>query len=47
LRRPRDASPEATEERRKRVARIIGKITAMPVLDERSAREIIDDLNAL
>jgi len=47
LRRPRDASPEGTAERRKRVARIIGEITAMPVLDARSPRDIVDDLNAL
>lgn len=42
---PRDPSLNAAAERRARVDRIVGEITALPVLDARSAREITDDLN--
>lgn len=43
--RPRDRSPEALVERRARLDRIVREIAAMPVLDARSPREIMDDLN--
>jgi antitoxin VapB len=43
----RDLSPEAIEGRRARIDRIVEEIAALPVLDQRSPREIMDDLNAL
>jgi antitoxin VapB len=46
-RRPRDQSPEAAAARRVRMERIANEIAAMPVLDPRSPREIMDDLNAV
>ena len=45
--RPRDQSPEAVAARRERMARIVGDIAAMPILDKRSPNEIMDDLNAV
>jgi antitoxin VapB len=45
--RPRDRSFEAVTMRRERIGRIVGEIAAMPVLDPRPPREIMDDLNAL
>lgn len=47
LRRPRDRSPEAVMRRRARIDQIVRDIAAMPVLDQRSPREIMDDLNAV
>jgi antitoxin VapB len=43
---PHDQSPEAAVARRARLDRIVREIAAMPVLDARSPREIMDDLNA-
>lgn len=45
--RKRDVSPEAVAARRTRMDQIARKIAAMPILDQRSPRAIIDDLNAL
>jgi antitoxin VapB len=45
--RPRDRSPEAVAARRARMDQIAREIAAMPILDRRSPREIMDDLNAL
>lgn len=45
--RPKDRSPETVAARRAKADRIVAEIAAMPVLDPRSPREIIDDLNAL
>jgi antitoxin VapB len=45
--RPRDQSPEAAATRRARMDQIVREIAAMPILDRRSPREIVDDLNAL
>ena len=45
--RPRDQSPEAAARRRARMDQIVREIAAMPILDRRSPREIMDDLNAL
>ncbi|MBV8068402.1 MAG: hypothetical protein JO270_00755 [Acidobacteriaceae bacterium] len=45
--RPRDRSPEAIAARRACIDQTVREIAAMPVLDPRSPREIIDDLNAL
>jgi antitoxin VapB len=44
---PRDMSPEAIEKRRASIDRFVAEISAMPVLDPRDPREIMDDLNAL
>ena len=44
-RRPRDRSPEAVAARQARIDRIVEEIAAMAVLDPRSPREIMDDLN--
>jgi antitoxin component of RelBE/YafQ-DinJ toxin-antitoxin module len=41
----RDASPEAIAARRMRIDQVVRDIAAMPILDRRSAREIVDDLN--
>jgi antitoxin VapB len=43
---PHDQSSEAVAARRARLDRIVREIAAMPVLDTRSPREIMDDLNA-
>jgi len=45
--RPRDESPDAVAARRTRINQIVRDIAAMPILDPRSPREIMDDLNAL
>lgn len=45
--RPRDHPPEAAAARRTRMDQIVREIAAMPILDRRSPREIMDDLNAL
>jgi hypothetical protein len=42
---PHDDSPTAVAARRKRIEQIICEVAAMPVLDRRSPREIMDDLN--
>jgi antitoxin VapB len=42
---PRDQSPEAVAAKRARMDRIVREVVAMPVLDARSPREIMDDLN--
>lgn len=47
LQRRRDQSPAAIAARQASVNRIVTEIAAMPILDPRSSREIIDDLNAL
>ncbi len=44
--RRRDLSAEAIAARKARIDRIVDEIAAMPVLDPRSPREIMDDLNA-
>ena len=44
---PRPRSPEAIAARRARIDQIVREIAAMPVLDRRSPRKIMDDLNAL
>ena len=44
---PRDQSAEAVAARRMRTDRLVATLAAMPVLDPRSPREIMDDLNAL
>ena len=46
-RRPRDRSPEAVAARHARTDRFVAELAAMPVLDARSPREIMDELNAL
>lgn len=45
--RPRDRSPRAVAARRAHLDRAVREIAAMPVLDPRSPREIMDDLNSL
>ncbi|MGA3401508.1 MAG: hypothetical protein ABSC95_20020 [Acetobacteraceae bacterium] len=45
--RPRDRSAAAVTARRARIDRIVREIAAMPILDRRSPREIMDDLNAV
>jgi hypothetical protein len=47
VRRPRDNSPETVAARRARTNRFVAELAAMPVLDPRSLRDIMDDLNAL
>jgi len=44
---PRDGSPKAVAARKARIDEIAEAIAKMPVLDPRSPREIMDDLNAL
>jgi antitoxin VapB len=46
-RRTRDQSPQAVAARRARTNRFVAELAAMPVLDPRSPRDIMDDLNAL
>jgi hypothetical protein len=46
-RKRRDQSPAAVATRKASVDRIVEEIAAMPILDARSPREIMDDLNAL
>lgn len=43
---PRDPSPEAVAVRRARTDKLVAALAAMPVLDRRAPREIMDDLNA-
>jgi antitoxin VapB len=43
----RELSAAAIAARKARIDRIVDEIAAMPVLDPRSPREIMDDLNAL
>jgi len=45
--RPHDRSPDAIGRRRARMDQIVQEIAAMPVLDRRSAAEIMDDINAV
>jgi antitoxin VapB len=45
--RPREQSPEAIAARRARTDKLVAELAAMPVLDPRSPREIMDDLSAL
>ncbi len=42
-----DRAAAAIAARRASVSRIIEEIAALPILDARSAREIVDELNAL
>jgi hypothetical protein len=44
---PRDTSPKAIAVRRARTDRLVAALAAMPVLDRRSPRDIMDDLNAV
>lgn len=44
---PRNQSPEAIAARRARTDKFIAALATMPVLDRRSPREIMDDLNAV
>jgi antitoxin VapB len=44
---PRDQSPAAVAARIERTNRFVAELAAMPILDPRSPREIMDDLNAL
>jgi len=46
-RRTRDQSAQAVAARRARTNRFVAELAAMPVLDPRSPRDIVDDLNAL
>lgn len=46
-REPRDQSPEAIVARRARTDKFIATLAAMPVLDRRSPREIMDELNVV
>ena len=43
----RDQSPKAVAARKARIDELADDIAKMPVLDPRSPREIMDDLNAL
>jgi antitoxin VapB len=45
--RPRDQSPEAVAARHARTNRLVAELASMPVLDPRSPRDIMDDLNAI
>jgi len=45
--RSRDQSPKAVAARRARTDEFVAALAAMPVLDRRSPREIMDDLNVL
>jgi hypothetical protein len=45
--RRRDQSAAAIAARRASVSRIVEEAAALPILDTRSAREIMDELNAL
>lgn len=44
---PRDPSPTAVAARRARTDRLVARLAAMPVLDRRAPRDIMDDLNAV
>jgi hypothetical protein len=44
---PRDPSPTAVAARRARTDRLVATLAGMPVLDRRSPRDIMDDLNAV
>jgi len=46
-RKPRDQSPKAIAARNAGIDRLVEEIAKLPVLDPRSPREIMDDLNAL
>ena len=46
-RRPRDQSPEGIAARRARTDSFIKLLATMPILDERSPREIMEDLDSL
>ena len=46
-RRTRPQSPQPVAARRARTNRFVAELAAMPVLDPRSPRDIVDDLNAL
>lgn len=43
----RECATDSATARQERMDRIMQEIAAMPVLDRRSPREIVDDLNAL
>jgi antitoxin VapB len=45
--RPRDQSLEAVAARHARTNRLVAELASMPVLDPRSPRDIMDDLNAI
>ena len=45
--RGRDQSPPAVARRKAGINRIVAEIAAMPILDARSPREIMDDVNEL
>jgi hypothetical protein len=44
---PRDLSPKAVAARRARTDKLVAALAVMPVLDRRSPRDIMDDLNAV
>jgi hypothetical protein len=44
---PRDVSPAAVARRKASIDRIVDEIAALPVLDPRSSREIMDELDSL
>jgi antitoxin VapB len=46
-RQPRDQSPESVAARHARTNRFVAELAAMPVLDPRSPRAIMDDLDSL
>lgn len=45
--RQRDPSAEFVAMRRERLGRIVAELAKLPVLDHRSPRDIMDDINAL
>lgn len=45
--RQRDLSPQAVAARKAQIDKVIQQISKLPVLDPRSPREIMDDVNAL
>ena len=44
---PRDTSPAAVARRKASIDRTVAEIAGLPILDPRSPREIMDDLNSL
>lgn len=46
-RQPRDQSPKSVAARHARTNRFVAELAAMPVLDPRSPRAIMDDLDSL
>ena len=44
---PRDTSPDAVARRKASIDRTVAEIAGLPILDPRSPREIMDDLDSL